>query len=230
MPMNEQMKRLYEAADTLRGIKGQSDVARALNASPQTINNWEARGISKSGMIKAQAIFGCSASWLESGEGEMTIGPGAPAAAMGVSVDPDDQNSYRIRKVRLQLRAGVTGFQTFPEIRDGGTINLPKNWVDRKGFFPEALIAIGVAGDSMEPRLFEGDIVVINTADRKLVDGEVYAVNFEGEAIIKRLVRERGAWWLFSDNTDQARHRPRSCREGECNIIGRVVWKGSERI
>jgi phage repressor protein C with HTH and peptisase S24 domain len=147
-----------------------------------------------------------------------------------VSVEPDDPYSYKIQKIKLQLRAGVTGFQTLPEIHDGGTINLPKNWVDRKGFFPVALIAISVIGDSMEPRLFEGDVVVINTADRRMVDGEVYAVNYEGEAVIKRLVRERGEWWLFSDNPDQTRYRPRGCREGDCNIVGRVVWKGSERI
>lgn len=160
----------------------------------------------------------------------MTIGAPSAAAFMRVSVEPDDPHSYRIQKVQLQLRAGVTGFQTVPEIHDGGTINLPKNWVDRKGFFPETLVAISVVGDSMEPKLYEGDVVVINTADRKLADGEVFAVNYEGEAVIKRLVRERGAWWLFSDNPDQIKHRPRGCRDGECIIIGRVVWKGSEKI
>lgn len=228
--MHPQMERLYKAAQELRGIQGQSGIARALNASPQTINNWESRGMSKSGMIKAQTEFGCSASWLEDGLGKMVIASALPTSFMQVTVDPEDPNSYRIQKVKLQLRAGVTGFQTVPEIHDGSTINLPKNWVDRKGFIPETLIAISVVGDSMEPRIYEGDTVVINTSDRKLVDGEVYAVNFEGEAVIKRLVRERSEWWLFSDNPDQVKHRPKGCREGECNIVGRVVWKGSERI
>lgn len=228
--MNEQMTRLYDAALTLKEISGQSDVARALNVSPQTVNNWEARGMSKSGMITAQKIFGCSAIWLESGHGEMTVGAAGLTSFMRVTADQDDPHSYKIQKVKLHLRAGITGFQTMPEIHDGGTINLPKNWVDRKGFTPETLIAVSVSGESMEPRLFDGDVVVINTMDRKMVDGEVYAVNYEGEAIIKRLVRERGAWWLFSDNPDQTKYRPRSCREGECNIVGRVVWKGSERI
>jgi len=227
--MHPQMERLYKAAEELRGIKGQSDVARALNSSPQTINNWEARGISKAGMINAQTELGCSASWLETGLGDMAF-MAMPSNYTPVSIDPEDPNSYRIQKVKLALRAGVTGFQTMPEIRDGSTVNLPKNWVDRKGYVPEALIAISVVGDSMEPRIYEGDTVVINTMDRKLVDGEVYAVNFEGEAVIKRLVRERGEWWLFSDNPDQVKHRKKGCREGECNIVGRVVWKGSERI
>jgi hypothetical protein len=69
--MHIQMTRLYEAARELKGITGQSDLARALNASPQAINNWEARGMSSQGMVGAQAALGCSATWLASGEGQM---------------------------------------------------------------------------------------------------------------------------------------------------------------
>ena len=65
--MHETMTRLYQAAN-LTGVTGQSDVARRLGQSPQTLNNWEARGMSKGGMLIAQRIFGCSAVWLETGQ------------------------------------------------------------------------------------------------------------------------------------------------------------------
>src|ERR1041385_8538038 len=126
-PMNIQMTRLYEAAKALRGLDGQSDVARALNASPQTINNWEARGISKPGLLKAQAIFGCSATWLETGLGPMTVSDAEPQFANPLSVvvaEANDPNFYQVPKVQLQLRAGVTGFQTVPEIYDGSTLSV----------------------------------------------------------------------------------------------------------
>lgn len=64
--MHETMTRLYHAA-ALAGVVGQSDVARKLDQSPQTLNNWERRGMSKGGMLTAQRVFGCSAVWLESG-------------------------------------------------------------------------------------------------------------------------------------------------------------------
>ena len=82
----------------------------------------------------------------------------------------------------------------------------------------------------MEPGLGEGDLVVINTADTTLVDGMVYAINYEGEAVVKRLVRDSGEWWLTSDNSDQRRFHRKSCRSGECIIVGRVVRKESDRI
>lgn len=69
--MHETMERLYEAAEKLKGWVGQSDVARHLHQSPQTLNNWERRGMSKGGMLAAQRLVGCSAMWLETGLGSM---------------------------------------------------------------------------------------------------------------------------------------------------------------
>lgn len=69
--MHNQMERLYEAAKTLKNICGQSELARALNASPQTVKNWEYRGISKQGLLTAQRVVGCSAEWIETGTGTM---------------------------------------------------------------------------------------------------------------------------------------------------------------
>ena len=41
-----------------------------------------------------------------------------------------------------------------------------------------------------------GDTVVINTAQAEPKDGAVFAVNYEGQLVIKRLVRDAGQWWL----------------------------------
>jgi hypothetical protein len=72
--MHEQMARLYEAAEKIMGVTGQSAVARLLNVSPQNMNRWEARGVSAEGMIDAQELIGCSPLWVRSGIGPMVIG------------------------------------------------------------------------------------------------------------------------------------------------------------
>ena len=69
--MHPTMARLYEAASTLRGIAGQSNLADALNESPQTLNNWERRGISKRGALAAAQVIGCNPQWIISGAGGM---------------------------------------------------------------------------------------------------------------------------------------------------------------
>lgn len=231
--MHIQMTRLYEAAKLLKGLNSQSEIARALNMSSQTVNNWEARGISKPGMLAAQAVFGCSANWLDTGEGEMLVA-GAdhvfPGAIRVVPIDDDSPDLYKIPKVKLKLQAGVTGFQAEPDTTDGGTMGLSKAWVERRGFNPAQLVGIDVKGESMEPTFFEGDTVVVNLSDKQLVDNGVFAINYEGEAIVKRMTRDAGQWWLSSDNADQRKFYRRACIGKDCIVIGRVVRREGEHF
>jgi len=67
-----------------------------------------------------------------------------------------------------------------------------KEWFVASGYRPSALYGVKVSGASMEPALWDGDIAIINTDDTTPRDGEVFAVNFEGEMVIKRLRRDAG--------------------------------------
>ena len=58
--IHETVGRLYEAAKDLKNISNMSGLARLLNVSPQTIKNWEARGISSKGAIEAAEKIGFS--------------------------------------------------------------------------------------------------------------------------------------------------------------------------
>lgn len=236
--MHVQMKRLYEAADALAGLKTQAEIARALNQSQQTVNNWEARGISKAGLLRAQSAIGCSATWLETGAPPMALaaagapvfGPGQAGIdadhpflvdARGVRVG-DEPDTVPIRRVTLKLHAGVTGFETEPDLEDGGVLHMPRAVIDAHELVPHQLLAIRVRGQSMEPMMFEDDVVVVNTADKTPVSREIYAVNFNGEALVKQLVRRNNEWFLHSVNPEFG---PVNVRSGQCSIVGRVVYQ-----
>ena len=134
-----------------------------------------------------------------------------------------------IPKVRFKLSAGATGFAV-EYIEDGGDpIVFRRQWFEHRGYKPEKLFAVIVMNGSMEPTLFAGDLVVVNTEDTSLKDGAVVAANFEGEPVVKRLQRDEGQWWLASDNPDKTRY-PRKLCTAEVKIIGRVVHKQSETI
>lgn len=125
-----------------------------------------------------------------------------------------------IKRVSLSLRAGISGFDMMQEACDGSTLDIPTEWIEANDLVPHCLIAIPVKGDSMEPLLYEKDIVVINIANTKKVDGGVYAFNYNGEAVVKRLKYEGREWYLSSENPA---HRPAPCRHSDCIIIGRIV-------
>lgn len=207
--------------------KDQAWLRSTLGVEANVITNWKSRGAPSKEAVAIAQVLDMSTDQLLG----LSYDPAAIPGAMRVIVaEPGDPNFYFIKKVKLQLRAGVTGFQTIPDIYDGDTFSLRKNWVDRNKMNPNTLMALTVAGESMEPNLYDGDIVVIDTADTAMKDGVVYAFNYDGESVIKRLVRERGDWWLFSDNPDQTRHRPKGCRSGDCGIIGRVVKRETDHI
>lgn len=207
--------------------KDQAWLRATLEIEPNVITNWKSRGAPASKAVPIAQALGLSTDQLL---GLSTEAADVPGAMRVVVAEPGDPDFYDIPKVQLLLSAGMTGFQTVPEIYDGNKLSVSKKWVDRNGFVPDRLVAIRIKGDSMEPNLYEGDQVIINTADTSLEDGVVFAVNFEGQAVVKRLARDRGEWWLTSDNPDQVRHRRKSCRDGECIIIGRIVKRETDRI
>jgi phage repressor protein C with HTH and peptisase S24 domain len=161
----------------------------------------------------------------------ITIAELMSAGAEPQPVDLDNHPDLtRIRAVNLKLQAGLTGFAVESEIADSPPIFFRADWMAARGFKPYKLLALKVRGQSMEPTLYADDLVVANTADIEPKDGEVYAINYEGEAVIKRLVRDGGSWYLASDNADQRRYPRKEWVDGNAIVIGRIVHRQSERI
>lgn len=166
-----------------------------------------------------QRISGYRADWIATGRGSKKAKP-----------TEGEEVGYPIRNARLKLSAGISGYAIdYLDEREGRPLFFGDEWFKKRGFSPEKLIATKVGGPSMEPGLHDGDTVVINLADTKPVDGEVFACNFEGEMVIKRLKRDAGEWWLSSDNSDKRRYGDKRCTE-DVFILGRIVVKNSERI
>jgi phage repressor protein C with HTH and peptisase S24 domain len=131
-----------------------------------------------------------------------------------------------IERVNLRVSAGVTGFSVEHFEENGPPIFFRADWLAQSGYKSTHLFALKVVGDSMEPGLWEGDLIVMNQADTTPRDESVFVVNFEGEIVIKRLLRNNGQWWLSSDNP---RYRPKLCDENSL-LVGRVVYKQSNHI
>ena len=237
--MEEWKQRLRQAREA-KGLN-KTEFAKAVGVSNPTVTDWEKsvadggiKEISGVKLTKAADVLGVSPSWLLQGVevyGEPRPPAEVPPGFMRVRVvEDDDPSLVRIPKVKLRLSAGISGFEVEPERFDGATTTVPATWIERNGFNRDNLIAIRVRGESMEPTLYEDDLVVINTADTRPVDGQVYAFNYEGEPIVKRMERDAGDWWLKSDNPDQRKFGRKICRGDACMIIGRVVRKESERL
>lgn len=231
----EQWKLRLKAAREAKGLN-KTEFAKAVRASNATVTDWE-KSVADGGiqvisgvrLTKVCEVLAVDAAWLLHGKG---AGPAAvtvpsPDRIEGLTpvqgLDEGDPTFVHIPKVRLLVSAGVSGFGVEPEAYDGATAPVPAEWLRRRQLKPDRLIAIRVRGQSMEPTFYQGDTVIINQDDAKPVDGAVFVVNYEGEDVIKRLVRDAGDWWLLSDNPNQQNYSKKLCRGAECIILGRVV-------
>ncbi|WP_167313308.1 XRE family transcriptional regulator [Ralstonia insidiosa] len=216
--------RLQEAL-TYAGIK-QSELARRVGITRGAVSLWMNGGttdLAGENLVKAAQALGVSANWLSTGRGKMTTSP-------TTEVPLDENPDYpAIKRVRIKISGGITGFGVEPLEDEHAPIVFHRSWYERRGFKPEKLLAIKVKGASMENGLYDGDWVVVNTADTDPKEGETFAVNYEGEVVIKRLFKVDGAWVAASDNPDKRIYRDRPLN-GDSFIIGRVVHKQSERI
>ena len=222
--LSDRLKRAMEEA----GVS-QAELARACGVSPPSVHGWlsgKSKYLRGENLLAAAKSLGVAQQWLANGVGPMKRSSGA-----GEEIDLESHPDLSpIRKVKLRLEAGVSGFAIEAEEGDGVPIFFRNDWLRDRGYKSSNLVAVKVRGASMETNLYEGDTVVLNTADTEPKDGDVFAVNYEGEAVIKRMARDGGSWWLTSDNSDQRRYPRKECRDQACIVIGRVIHKQSERI
>lgn len=226
------MERLYRAASEIKKITSPSRVARLLNSSPQTLKNWESRGISQAGANNAQAAIGCNANWLLSGEGPMSVVPAQLEFTSNViAIHPEDdlpEDIVQIPEYTVRFSGGngstVIEYELSEE-REPATYR--RTWMQRLHLNPEKLMRFKVKGDSMEPLLFAGDSVLVNLAENditQLVEGKVYAIRYGSELRVKRLYPKLdGSLILRSDNKDYTdEFVPPDLVHQHITIIGRV--------
>jgi phage repressor protein C with HTH and peptisase S24 domain len=232
--MNTLSDRLREAMRELN-LSNNRALADFCEVSEGLVTQWFS-GQTKLGPkpLKAFSRTNFNLDWLTTGKlPKYRDSFGAHADHIGTSAEIDLSNNPdypAIRRVKLHLSAGISGFGVEMEEEDHAPLVFGAYWYKSRGYNPKNLIGIRVKGDSMMPGINDDDTVVINTADTTPVDGEAFAINYEGEAVVKRLVRDAGEWWLSSDNPDQRRYSRKLCSGDACIIIGRIVHKQSEKI
>lgn len=145
-----------------------------------------------------------------------------------VTSTADAEGGFRaIPIIDIRVSAGVTGFVAEQPRGGERKIIVSEDWIRERRYNPSLLIGATVSGSSMESTLFEGDRILVYLGSDRPVSGKAFVVNFDGEACVKRLLREGGAWYLTSDNPEFPK---KNMRSGHAIIVGEVVLKESDRI
>lgn len=113
--------------------------------------------------------------------------------------------------------------------RPGLPIFFDQRWLDARGYKASTLFATEVKDGANTGKLFKGDSVVYCTDLNAPLDGRVFLVNYDGDILIRRLLRDDGHWWLTSDNPDKVRY-PNKKLTDQTKLIGQIIHKQSEFI
>ncbi|HDR9159697.1 TPA: helix-turn-helix transcriptional regulator [Burkholderia vietnamiensis] len=193
-PMHPSASRLLSAARKLgKGIERLADLAKALNQSEQTINNWAYRGngVSKQGRLLAQERLGINATWIGDGTGpEMASGPSVATDIRHPSLlqYPVSLKNFRMVFVIGQAQGGL------PERiwTDGDyPVGAADEYAEIATTDSHAFI-VPVVGDSMSPKYEPGEFALVEPSTMPDVGEDVLVRLTDGRTMLKRLYRRVG--------------------------------------
>ena len=100
-------------------------------------------------------------------------------------------------------------------------------WLDRAGINPAHASIVRVNGKSMEPTLAGGSVVIIDHRDTTAISKSyIFAVRVGDALSVKRVERDEAnkVIMLHSDNPEVPTRVIETAKQGDFEIIGRVVW------
>ncbi|SFE16022.1 S24 family peptidase [Paracidovorax konjaci] len=148
-------------------------------------------------------------------------------AVLVLAVRPQQSLRWRADAGRA---AGAAALRQGTDAGEGGmpAIALTHDWLARRSLRARDLIAVALGDDSMQPSLHAGDVVTVDTREPAPADGQVFVVDYEGACLVRRVVRDSGAWWLAAENAP--RFPRKQLTEPAARLIGRVVHVHSEML
>lgn len=184
------------------------------------------------------AALGCDIRWLISGKGEvMRVGVSEhhpdstipPESEWGTVDAWDNKTPLPSDEVEVPFLKDIEfacGDGRMPEEDyNGFKLRFSKATLRRVGANTDGsgVICFPATGNSMEPVIPDGATVAVDTQNKKIVDGELYAINQGGLKRIKQLYRRPGGKVTIrsfnrEDNDDE------EALESELEIVGFVFW------
>ena len=224
------LQRLLEAVEPL-GPKGPAAVARELNVSDQTINNWKSRGVPHAKAVEAQTRWGISAHWITTGEGEQRVAAASAREESNITEGPAIRGLYPLIS---EVQAGM-----WTELCDNFATGDAEDWLPSTKNLGECGYMLRVRGKSMEvpgARVSFAEGMVLHVkAPADPQPGDFVIVRREGtdQATFKKYVVIDGHPYLEAINPDwpkELKYLPMQPGDVWCGVVVDASLGGLSRI
>ncbi|WP_321532307.1 XRE family transcriptional regulator [uncultured Desulfuromonas sp.] len=178
--------------------------------------------------------------WLATGEGPMR------KLADGNGITAEDQESYAdkakcpkcgenaisddfvlVPRYNVQASAGHGSCVNSEQVVDH--LAFKKDWIRSLGLQAAHLALITAKGDSMEPTIKDGSLLLVDTREKEVSTG-IYVIRLSGELIAKRVIVHPldKSITVKSDNDTYPSIVAKADQVGMLEFVGKVVWFGQK--
>ena len=209
-PDGGELMSLGERLREVRRARGwtQPEVAGRAGLSENSISRYE-RGDRLPDLVclmKLAKVYEVTIDWLLLAEGERVE-------------DVRTTESVSVMEARGALASAGPGGAA-DVVWEDEEIPFPRVWLREHRVSGRQSCLFRVSGDSMEPTICHGSMVLVDRGSVGLFPGRVYVLRVEDELVVKRVERAERGWWVVSDNPLWERFLFHSGME----VVGEVRW------
>jgi phage repressor protein C with HTH and peptisase S24 domain len=202
---------------------------KRMTIGESTFRHWErnTRNPSKNKVEEIAHYLNCDDKWLKYGVGNRSdpwdlFGDKKRLRVVNVEDEISSEFSY-IRRVNLKVAAGGGAFMEEEGIEKKYAFRT--EWLKTIVGHTNNCALVMVTGDSMEPLLSSGDMVLLDLGFPSIKEGGIYAFEWEGCFFIKRLKPFGQEVLIWGDNPG---YKMQTATLSDVRIMGRAVWAGKE--
>ena len=226
-PLGQRLKEARKKADLT-----QSALATAVGISQSTYQELETGKSKKSAHLTEIAdILKVDPHWLATGKGApnpddfvKNLLENATNPLLNESHNNEGRIWIDVVNIKFSCGDGESIEFHFNEVLE--QISFDERFFKRHHVKPENMVIAHATGDSMEPYIRADDMFAIDKSDTEIRDGDVYAVYFEGEAMLKQIFKEEGGTLVLHSLNNKYRDKTVSSTNGKSfKVIGRQFWR-----
>ncbi len=145
----------------------------------------------------------------------------------GQAVEPTPSNEEERFHMSIREIESSTGAEASAD-NDGvrTTLQFSVRWLRERGLRPSSCRMIRMRGESMEPTLPNGSVILVDLATEHPKAGRIFVIRTGDGLIVKRLARNTKVGWMLESDHPQRSLWPTQPWPEDGEIVGEVRWVG----
>lgn len=208
-----------------RGMS-QKALGQEVGVSQASIARMEGQPHENKHIFQLAKVLAVRAEWLATGDGPMEAVQVGGLSEAPASFNQLGSDFVLVPRYNIEAAAGAGALHDLERITE--VMAFREDWVRRTlRVDPKQLALISATGESMEPTIRPGDLILVDTAVREVQQDGIYVIVMGNYVMCKRIQRLFAAGLVVkSDNPAYEEIRIGPDETEELIIAGRVVWIG----